>query len=96
MPIIATAANAINFNNVNTLFTIVPHLVPMALSPVISHTQSTATTLSAQIGVVSFGCNRRKRTRSMYSAKMIAIIAAPPGFNVVIALHEYRNAERGP
>ena len=96
MPIIATAANATNFNNVNTLFTIVPHLVPIALSPVITHTQTTATTLSAQIGVVSFGCNRRKRIRSTYSANIIAIIAAPPGFSVVIALHEYKNADRGP
>jgi hypothetical protein len=96
MPIIATAANAVNFNNVNTLFTIVPHFVPIALSPVITHTQSTATTLSAQSGVVSLGCNRKKSIRSTYSAKIIAIIAAPPGFNVVIALHEYRNAERGP
>lgn len=60
------------------------------------HTHNTATSLSAHIGVVSFGCNDRKRIRSMYSAKIIAIIAAPPGFSVVIAVHENRNADNGP
>lgn len=32
----------------------------------------------------------------MYSAKMMAMIAAEPGFNAVIAVHEKRNAESGP
>ena len=96
MPIIATAANAINFNNVNTLLTIVPHLDPIAFNAVTSHTTSTPTTLSAQRGVVSFGFNDRKRMRLTYSAKMIEIMAADPGRNAVIAVQENRKADKGP
>lgn len=96
MPIIATAANAINFNNVKTLFTTVPHFVPMEFNAVTIHTTITPTSLSAHNGVVSFGFRERKRMRSIYSAKIMAIIAAEPGLNAVIAVQEKRKADRGP
>jgi hypothetical protein len=96
MPIIATAAKASNLSIVKTLFTTVPHFVPSAFKPEITQMQSKATSLSAQRGVVSFGCKERKRMRLMYSAKMMAMIAAPPGFKVVMAVQEKRNAHRGP
>jgi hypothetical protein len=96
IPIIATAANATSLTKVNTLFTIVPHRDPIALRQATIQTQITATNLSAQSGVLSFGASRRKSIRFTYSANIIAMIAADPGFNAVIAVHENKNADKGP
>jgi hypothetical protein len=93
---IAIAANAKSFNSVKTLLTIVPHFVPIAFRADIIHMHNTATSLSAQSGVVSFGCSEKNRIRSTYSAKMIAMIAAEPGFKATIAVHENRKDHNGP
>jgi hypothetical protein len=37
-----------------------------------------------------------KKTRLIYSAKMIAMMAAEPGLRAVIAVQEKRNAGSGP
>lgn len=68
----------------------------MVFNAVIIQIHVNATNLSAQIGVVSLGLSDMKKTRLMYSAKMMAMMAAEPGFSAVIAVQEKRNADNGP
>jgi len=68
----------------------------MALSAITTHIHVNATNLSAHIGVVSLGLTDMKKTRLIYSAKMIAMMAAEPGLRAVIAVQEKRNAGSGP
>ncbi len=76
--------------------TIVPHRDPIAFNAVTNQIHDNAMILSAQMGVVSLGFRDMKITRLVYSAKMIAMMAAEPGFSAVIAVQEKRKAGRGP
>jgi len=99
MPITVIASSVPTFKNSIPSLNLVVSLVEMIFSAVTRRKHSTAVSLFAHILGSSASLSALKlpsSTRLIYSPDMMAIIAAPPGFNTVTAVHENKNPAISP
>jgi hypothetical protein len=94
MPITVTASKAKNFRNMKTSALLVPSFVDTQLSSVTSTSPTKATPLFNHVLASTASAPITARTR--YSPKIIAIMAAEPGFSTTTAHHVKRKPAHSP
>ena len=94
MPVMVIPRRATNLKNMNISPILVPSLVETQFSSVTSASPAHATPLLIHGFTLSTSAPTAART--MYSPKMIAMIAAEPGLSTKTAHHANRNPARSP